>query len=313
MRSSKQPVTLIDYSQEHASDWVVPQPAVLTSSGWNGMHLELHQQPTFATAEHQHTMHVLAYGIADSSSVCATGARWLDGKLERERRATGDIAIIPAGIAHRCSWDTPAQFMVLAIEPALLQQVGQDWVNPDRIELMPQFMNRHDRFIQGMLSTLKEEAERGGMGSHLLVDSLKTALAVHLLRKYCVTCPKLSSYTDGLPQAKLALVIDYINTHLHEDLRLATIATVAQSSPYHFLRLFKQRMGVTPHQYILQCRIERAEQLLQHSQLSIAEIAIQTGFCDQSHLTRSFKRLMGITPKQRLEERFASGIERQTQ
>jgi AraC family transcriptional regulator len=266
------------------------------------MHFELHQQPTFATAEHQHTMHTLAYGQAYSSGGCASGMRWLDGKSVRERRSAGDIAIIPAGTTHRCSWDAPAEFMVLAIEPALLQQMGQDWVNPDQIELTPRFMSEPDGLIQGIFSNLRTEAEIGGLASHLLVDSLKTALAIHLLRNYCTTQPK-SSRSGGLSQAKLTLITDYINDHLDRDLKLDEIAAIAQFSPYHFLRLFKQQMGLTPYQYVLKCRIEKAKYLLQYSELNVAEIAARTGFCDQSHLTRCFKHLVGITPKQILSRR----------
>ncbi|MBI4783849.1 MAG: helix-turn-helix transcriptional regulator [Oscillatoriophycideae cyanobacterium NC_groundwater_1537_Pr4_S-0.65um_50_18] len=306
MRESSQPVKLLDYCQESASDQIVPKPAALKSMGWQGMHLELHQQPTFATDEHHHTMHVLACGLMDSSNRNAPGMRSLDGKQSRERRGAGDIAIIPAGATHSCSWDTPAQFMVLAVEPTVLKQVGQDWVNPNQIELLPRFMSESDAFIQSLFSTLKREAEIGGMGSHLLVDSLKTALAVHLLREYCATRPKLSRYRGGLSQITLALVKDYINDHLHQELKLESLAAIAQISPYHFLRLFKQSMGITPHQYILQCRLNRATHLLHHSELSIVEIAIRTGFCDQSHLTRYFKRMTGATPKQLLQSRSLS-------
>lgn len=314
MRTPEPSTKLLDYYQEDASDRIVPKPAVLKSLGWTGVHFELHQQPTFATDEHQHTMHVLACGVAGSSGMnAAPGSRSLDGKREWERRSHGDIAIIPAGIAHRCSWDTPAQFMVLALEPTLLQQLGQDWVNPDQIELMPQFMSESDGFVQGIFSTLKGEAEIGGMGSGLLVDSLKTALGIHLLRHYCATQPRLFSYTRGLSQTQLALVTDYINDHLHQDLKLAEMAAIVQISPYHFLRLFKQRMGITPHQYILQRRIDQAKYLLQHSELNIAEIAVRTGFCDQSHLTRSFKRNLGITPKQLLQTKSAAAQSLKTQ
>jgi len=296
-------IQTLDYCQERASDQVVPKPAVLRSSGWDSLYLELHHQPMFATAEHQHTMHVVACGLMGIANQNAPGGRSLDGKRSRERRGSDDIAIIPAGAPHSCSWDAPAQFIVLAVDPALLRQVGQDWVNPDQIDLLPQFMSESDPFLQRILLTLKGEAEAGGMGSHLLVDSLKIALAIHLLRNYCATRPKLSSYSNGLPQKKLTLVKDYIQAHLYQDLKLDKLAAIAQLSPYHFLRLFKQSLGSTPHQYILQCRLNQAKYLLHHSELSIAEIAAQTGFADQSHLTRYCKRILGMTPKQILQFR----------
>ncbi len=313
---SAQKVTVIDYRKANAANSLLPKPSILSSSGWSNLHLEVYQQPKFEIAEHQHTMHAIALaahacaiacGLPESpeelrwDSKLASGERWLDGKLVRERRRAGNIAIIPAGISHRCNWNTSVQFMVLAIEPALLQQVGQDFVNPDRIELTPRFMNEPDPLIQGIFSTLREELESGKIGGDLLIDSLKTTLALHLLRNYCTIQPKLSSYRNGLSQSTLQQVTEYIHEHLHQDLKLVELSAIAQLSPYHFLRLFKQRIGITPHQYILQRRIEKAKHLLKHSELSIADIAVLTGFSDQSHLTRCFKRIVGITPKQLLQ------------
>jgi len=298
MRTQGEEVMLLDYRQKRASDALVPNPSVLSSSGWDGIYFELHQQPKFETNEHQHTMHVIAAGLPYSGLQDPSGERWLDGKRTRETRNLGDIAIIPAEISHRCNWNTSVQFAILAIEPALLSQVAQDLVDRDRIELIPHFMTEQDLLIQGIFSVLKEEVEFGKMGGHLLVDSLKTTLAIHLLRKYCTTQPKLSSYAGGLSQFKLQQVREYIHEHLHQDLKLIDLAAIAQMSPYHFLRLFKQSLGVTPHQFILQRRIEKAKYLLQHSELSLAAIATEVGFCDQSHLTRYFKRMVGMTPKQ---------------
>ena len=267
MRLQEQTARVIDYRKANAANSLLPKPSVLSSLGWKDIHLELFQQPKFEIAEHQHTMHVIACGLpcppTEQILSYSSGERWLEGKLKRETRNNGDIAIIPAEISHRCNWNTSVQFMVLAVEPALLKQVGQDWVNPDRIELIPRFMTEQDPLIQGIFTTLRKELEIGKIGgSHLLVDSLKTALAVHLLRNYCTTSPKLSSYSDGLSQAKQTLVTDYINEHLHQKLKLTEIAAIAQMSPYHFLRLFKQSTGVTPYQYILQCRIDKAKCLL---------------------------------------------------
>jgi AraC family transcriptional regulator len=300
MKLSVPPPKTLDYRQANASDPFVPNPAVLTSSGWDNLYVELHQQPQFEIAEHQHTMHVIACGLpnAPEDREVAIGERWLAGKRETERRQLGDIAIIPAGIAHRCNWNTTAQFGILAIEPTLLQQIGQDWINPDKVELRSQFMSKRDDLIQSIFSTLSAELATGGIGSNLLIDSLKTTLAIHLLRNYCTTSPRLSSYADGLSAAKLTLIKDYINTHLDRDLKLSELSAIAQISPYHFLRLFKKSVGITPHQYILQQRIDRAKYLLKSSNLDISEIAFRVGFCDSSHLTRCFKNSLGKTPRQ---------------
>jgi AraC family transcriptional regulator len=291
---------IIDYRQADASAPFVPNPAILASSGWEHLHVELHQQPKFEIAEHRHTMHVIACGLpnAPEERGFAIGDRWLAGKRETERRQLGDVAIIPAGISHRCNWNTAARFGILAIDPTFLQQIGRDWVNPDRIELIPRFMSERDDLIQGIFSTLQSELERIGIGGNLLVDSFKTALAIHLLRNYCTTSPKLSSYANGLSAAKLEVVTDYIRAHLDLDLKLTELSAIAQISPYHFLRLFKQSLGVTPHQYIVQQRLDRAKYLLQSSSLDISEIALRVGFCDSSHLTRCFKRILGQTPSQ---------------
>ncbi|WP_017297085.1 AraC family transcriptional regulator [Nodosilinea nodulosa] len=291
-------ITVLDHRQQNAAQQLLPRSAVFSSTGWSNVHLELYQQPRFSTAEHQHRLHAIALGLPDTAGLCAPGDRWLDGKRSPERRRAGDFAIIPAAVAHRCSWDTAAGFMVLALEPELLRQVGQDWVNPDRIELLPRFMTGSDALIQATVAALAAEVTAGGLGGHLLVDSLTTALVIHLLRHHCATQPKLSSYGGGLSAAKLAQVKDYIEAHLPQPMTLVELAAIAQVSPAYFARLFKQSEGITPHQYILKQRVERAQSLLRHSPLGLADIAARVGFCDQSHLARCFKRFVGATPSQ---------------
>lgn len=295
MKTKKQNLKILDYTQENASKTLVPNLPTLSSFGcWSNIHFEHHHQPAFEVAEHQHTWHIIAYGYLGNS----LGERWLDGVRREERRFRGDIAIIPAGISHCCNWNTESEFTILAIEPSFIKQIGEDFIDGDRIQIIPRFMSEQDLLIQGIFSTLKDELQSSKIGGSLLIDSLKITLALQLLRQYCTTKPKLSSYQDGLPSLKLQQVKEYINEHLDHDLKLIELAALVQVSPYHFLRLFKQSMGLTPHQYILQRRIEKAKFLLQCSELSIAEIAFRVGFCDQSHLTQYFKRIVGITPKQ---------------
>ena len=288
-----QTIKLIDYQKKEASNDFLPHPAKLASLGWDNIHIELHHQPKFETPEHNHTMHVIAFGFSRSP-----GERWLDGKIKQERRNVGDIAIIPDGIAHRCNWNNIGEFGILAIEPALLKRVGQDLVDGDRIELIPRFMDRQDELIQGIFLTLKDELESQKLAGNLLIDSLKTTLAIHLLRKYCTTKPKLSSYGNSLSRSKFKPVTEYIKEHLASDLKVIELAAIANLSPYHFIRLFRNATGKTPHQYILKQRVIQAQYLLQHHNSTISEISAAVGFCDQSHFTKYFKRIVGVTPKQ---------------
>nr|WP_202804411.1 AraC family transcriptional regulator [Baaleninema simplex] len=286
---------VLDHRQANPTEGLLPRPTVLSSIGWESIRLELYQQPKFSTAEHQHTLHAIALNLPNASSN-ATGYRWLDGKRHQEARPVGSIAVIPAGVSHRCSWDCEAEFGVLALEPDLLEQVGRGWVNPDRIELLPQFMDVGDEFVRSLFLMLKMEVESSGLGSSLLVDSLKTSLAIHLLRHYCATSPRLSSFTGGLSKVRQDRVKAYIDAHLNQNLKLVDLAAIAQVSPAYFARLFKQSEGITPYQYILKQRVEKVRALLKHSELSLTDIAVSVGFCDQSHMTRCFKRRVGMTP-----------------
>lgn len=102
---------------------------------------------------------------------------------------------------------------------------------------------------------------------------------------------------DGLSPHQLKPVIDYINHALDQRLEIEELATIARLSQHHFSRTFKRTMGMSPHQYVIQQRVERAKQLLKEKKMSICEVAIACGFTHQSHLNRHFKRLAGVTPK----------------
>ena len=76
------------------------------------------------------------------------------------------------------------------------------------------------------------------------------------------------------------------------------MATAAALSVFHFARMFKTATGITPKQYLMRCKLERARELLLTQDRTISQVALELGFCDQSHLSTHFKRLYGTTPKQ---------------
>lgn len=90
---------------------------------------------------------------------------------------------------------------------------------------------------------------------------------------------------------------DYIDCHFGEELSIRQLASLARLSPFHFIRVFAAGMGIPPHAYMNQVRVRRARELLSGG-WPVAQTACETGFVDQSHLTRHFKRILGITPGQ---------------
>jgi AraC-like DNA-binding protein len=102
----------------------------------------------------------------------------------------------------------------------------------------------------------------------------------------------------GLAAGALRRVREYVQVHLNESIDLSMLAAVAGLSMHHFAREFKQSAGVTPHYYLIQKRIERAQQMLAQTDLSLAEIAYAVGFSDQGHLARHFRGLLGTTPRE---------------
>jgi len=88
----------------------------------------------------------------------------------------------------------------------------------------------------------------------------------------------------------------YIQSHLQSELRLYQIAHQLGLSPYYLAHAFKATTGLPPHQYVLHCRLQRAQQLLRETQISIAAIAYEVGFGNQSHMTTVFRRILKMTP-----------------
>lgn len=102
----------------------------------------------------------------------------------------------------------------------------------------------------------------------------------------------------GLPPGAMRRVREYVDAHLGESMDLAELAAVAGLSVFHFARQFKQTVGVAPHSYLIQRRVERAQDMLARTDLALSEIAVAAGFSDQSHLARHFRQMLGTTPRE---------------
>lgn len=96
-------------------------------------------------------------------------------------------------------------------------------------------------------------------------------------------------------RARIDRAREFLHSSWSTNITLRELSAMAELSPYHFLRSFRAQVGITPHAYLTQVRIEHGRRLLR-SGWSIADAALQSGFTDQSHFTRQFKRFTGVTP-----------------
>jgi AraC-like DNA-binding protein len=123
---------------------------------------------------------------------------------------------------------------------------------------------------------------------------LTEALAM-LIRRHAEDRPPLTQ--SGLAHHALRHAQDYLRNHFAEDISLQRLAQHVYLSPFHLSRLFREQLGLPPHTYLNQIRVNRAKTLL-NTGLSPAEVAPAVGFADQSHLSKAFKRVVGIPPGQ---------------
>jgi transcriptional regulator GlxA family with amidase domain len=116
-----------------------------------------------------------------------------------------------------------------------------------------------------------------------------TALTPSLIRESDLVRVALSPWQER--RAK-----DLMTTQMDKGLSIAGIAAECSLSRSHFSRAFKKNTGLSPRDWFLQARLDKARALLSHSVLSISQISLDCGFADQSHFTRVFTRTVGLTP-----------------
>jgi AraC family transcriptional regulator len=288
------PTSSLDLTEERIWQQFALASPILSSqsAGWKRVQLVYHRQPPHEIPSHCFAQHVIA--------ICAQPhpARLkLNGRWRREQYSPGDIGVMPAHhLSPTTQSETSGEYLALFLDPESLTHAAFEAVDADQVELIPHFKTP-DPLIQQMGWALKQELELSAGESSLYAEAMAVALSVHLLQRYCTKQVLLRDYAEGLPKFKLRQVIAYIHEHLDQDLSLGEMAAIATMSPHYFATQFKQSTGVSPHQYVMRCRIDRAKALLPNRELSIMDVLLQVGFKSQSHFTRVFRQQVSATPK----------------
>ncbi len=250
------------------------------------------QQPN-VWAEHTHPEIQVTIACSRASATAewhSAGGR----RIVRQMRGPY-VSIVSAGQSHGIDWYREADLVFFFISPSFLELLHSESCRQNRLELGEQYMIR-DPLIEELGRAVRTEFLSNGP-TRLLLESLGCVLTTHLLRTYATDSQPITIPKGGLAPFRLRQVLDHIEAHLGTGLSITELARVAAITPDHFRHSFRESMGLSPYQYVLQQRVEEAKRLLTQRHLSLAQISTELGFESQNHFTTTFQRLVGTTPK----------------
>ena len=185
-------------------------------------------------------------------------------------------------------WDVralPGFHALFALEPVLRTQQKFN----SRLQLSERQLNHANEIIHDLM----RETEMRNPGYRVMAKGLFMQLTVFLSR-----CYSDKPSDESLDLLRLGDAIAYIETRFAEKITLKSLAKKAHLSTRHFLRIFQECMGRSPIDHLLHVRIQKAAELLRHSNQTITEVAFDCGFQDSNYFTRQFRQIMNQSPSQ---------------
>jgi len=211
----------------------------------------------------------------------------------------GNIAIVPDNVGLDVELQSKIWSTHLYIRRAVFDEVAETIYRVDPASIEIAFRPAlYDAVLEQLCHAIRETLDNGSRTSALYVEHMTHAVAAHLLRHHSnVGLQSEASQTNGkLSARQLERTRELIEAKLGERITLADIAADTGLGADHFSRVFKQETGLSPYQFVIRRRVDRARHLLAETVVSIAGIAHECGFADQVHLTRAFRRIVGTTP-----------------
>ena len=237
---------------------------------------------------------VVAYRRGTTAMRRRAGGEWVSETLR-----PGDVSLLTRAAESHWVWPDDIEVVHVYLSQdelaAICRQMYEREVQD--VELLDE-VKAGDPAIYAAAMAIAREAAQGAAGSRLLVDALSCQLAVHILRRHAHVLFREPDGSDGLTFRQERIVRDYVETHLDENISLDDLAASVALSRFHFARMFRQSMGASPHEFVLQQRLERARLMLSRTSAPLPDVAASCGFADQSHMNRVFRKRVGQTPGQ---------------
>jgi AraC family transcriptional regulator len=218
------------------------------------------------------------------------------GRFVRCSKGPGAITVTPVGLQPTLHSYTDAEAISCALNANFVGNLLSELERRPTAEFIFR-PNLQDSAIPRLIKLLLEEARAGAPSGKVYTDSLTHALAIRYVQLgERVWHEKVHSTVSALPPHVLKRVLERIEHSFQSEISLASLAQEAGYSRGHFLKMFRASMGMTPHRYVLQRRVEHARSLLKRREISIIDVAAGCGFSSQAHLTQVFRQHLGVTP-----------------
>ena len=237
--------------------------------------------------------------VLNRDGPCHAVGRWGQHRFSQEG-ARGTINLIPGNSEFSINLGQPLDTLHVYIRAAVIEQVAHEMgVNTTRgFRILPQLICA-DRILEAMMETVFEALDNHGTRGAVNIDYVARAIAAHLVQNYSTHSHgemrpdghAASGLSDNLTRA-----IRFMEKNIDCSIQLEDIAEVVNWSASHLAREFRTHIGLPPHRYLIKLRVDKARDLLETSDLPIAEIAFECGFTHQEHLTRHFRRMCQSTP-----------------
>lgn len=221
------------------------------------------------------------------------GIRVITSSAGATQISENEIFIINPGQVHSCACESQSgvSYNILSVSPQTLQSiVSQISEKPSRTPWFNKIRHRDGALSKKFMDLFKiiKNPE-----SKIQMESSTYSFLARLLISFSESTPL--TYKLGEQKESIERVCYHIRQNFTEDLSLSQLAAIACLSKFHFQREFIKKIGITPHEYLCDCRIGESKRMLLKSE-NIADIAVQLGFYDQSHFSRIFKKSVGVPP-----------------
>jgi AraC-like DNA-binding protein len=193
--------------------------------------------------------------------------------------------------------DKPFHSLFFQIPQPALDVIAEEAAAPriSALDYQPG-IGRRDEIVRHLAGSILPALERPERANPLFVDHVSLALTAHVALTYGGLRTLGGPAKGGLAGWQLRRACEMLAANLEGDLSLMEIAAECQLSVSHFSRAFRQSTGQPPHRWLLRHRIEVAKSMMENRREPLSQIALATGFADQSHFTRAFASHVGISP-----------------